>query len=33
MNKEPNHEELVAHIIKYRDNICNIIEIAKLYLN
>jgi len=30
--KEPNHEELLAHIIKYRDRIDVIIEIAKAYL-
>jgi len=30
--KEPNHEELLAHIIKYRDRIDVIIGIAKAYL-
>lgn len=30
--KEPNHEELLAHIIKYRDRIDVIIGIAKSYL-
>ncbi|GAA0731087.1 hypothetical protein GCM10008905_33130 [Clostridium malenominatum] len=31
--KEPNHEELVTHIGKYRDKLDVIIEIAKGYLN
>ncbi|MCY6354182.1 hypothetical protein [Clostridium sp. ZS2-4] len=31
--KEPSHEELLEHIIKYRDRIDVIIGIAKGYLN
>ncbi|MDQ0480778.1 HepT-like ribonuclease domain-containing protein [Hathewaya limosa] len=30
--KEPSHEELIEHIIKYRDRIDVIIEIAKKYI-
>lgn len=30
--KEPNHEELFEHIVKYKDRIYDIIKIAKAYL-
>ena len=30
--KEPDHEELLTHIIKYKDNFKKIIQIAKHYL-
>lgn len=30
--KEPNHEELVGHILKYNDKFENIVKIAKSYL-
>lgn len=31
--KEPSHEELLLHILKYHDNFSNMINITKKYLN
>ena len=31
--KEPNHEELLDHILKYKSNFKKIVKIAKKYLN
>ena len=31
--KEPNHEELLDHILKYKSNFKKIVKIAKEYLN